>query len=70
IIYGEPIQGFPTIICTILFLGGCQLIALGIIGEYIGKIYNESKCRPPYIVAEESAPADVVKIKQENTRPL
>lgn len=54
LIYGEPIQGFPTIICTILFLGGCQLLALGIIGEYIGKIYNESKHRPPYIVAEES----------------
>ncbi len=56
LIYGEPIQGFPTIICTILFLGGCQLVALGIIGEYIGKIYNESKQRPPYIVAEESSP--------------
>ena len=54
IILGEPIQGFPTIICTILFLGGCELLALGIIGEYIGKIYNESKPRPPYIVAEES----------------
>lgn len=69
IFYGEPIQGFPTIICTILFLGGCQLIALGIIGEYIGKIYNESKCRPPYIVAEESTPIDVVK-NQENTQQL
>lgn len=54
LIFGDPIQGFPTIICTILFLGGCQLLALGIIGEYIGKIYNESKHRPPYIVAEES----------------
>lgn len=54
LIFGEPIQGFPTIISTILFLGGCQLIALGIIGEYIGKIYNESKHRPPYIVSEES----------------
>lgn len=55
LIFGEPIQGFPTIICAILFLGGCQLLALGIIGEYIGKIYNESKHRPPYIVSEESA---------------
>ncbi len=54
LIFGEPIQGFPTIICAILFLGGCQLLALGIIGEYIGKIYNESKHRPPYIVSEES----------------
>ncbi len=54
IIFGEPIQGFPTIICAILFLGGCQLLALGIIGEYIGKIYKESKHRPPYIIREES----------------
>ncbi|MDE6511021.1 MAG: glycosyltransferase family 2 protein [Muribaculaceae bacterium] len=59
LIYGEPIQGFPTIICTILFLGGCQLLALGIIGEYIGKIYNESKHRPAYIVGEESLTKDL-----------
>lgn len=58
IIFGEPIQGFPTIICTILFLGGCQLLAIGIIGEYIGKIYKESKHRPPYIVSEESDTAN------------
>lgn len=61
LIFGEPIQGFPTLICTILFLGGCQLLALGIIGEYIGKIYNESKQRPPYIVAEESKPSQALK---------
>lgn len=54
LIWGDPVQGFPTLICTILFLGGCQLIAIGIIGEYIGKIYNESKHRPPYIIGEKS----------------
>lgn len=47
---GEPVQGFPTLMCTILFMGGCQLIAIGIIGEYIGKIYNETKNRPNYLV--------------------
>lgn len=65
-IFGEPIQGFPTLICTILFLGGCQLLALGIIGEYIGKIYNESKHRPAYIVAEESS-SDRRDIHTDNT---
>lgn len=50
---GEPIQGFPTLVCLILFLGGCQLIAMGVIGEYIGRIFNQTKDRPPYIVAEK-----------------
>lgn len=54
LLFGEPIQGFPTLICAILFLGGCQLLALGVIGEYVGKIYVESKQRAPYIVGEES----------------
>lgn len=50
LIWGESVQGFPTLMCVILFLGGCQLLAIGIIGEYIGRIFNESKNRPPYIV--------------------
>lgn len=54
LIFGEPVQGFPTLMCAILFLGGCQLLAIGLIGEYIGKIYVESKCRPPYVIGEES----------------
>lgn len=52
LIVGEPIPGFPTLICVILFLGGCQLLAIGIIGEYIGRIFIETKNRPPYIVSE------------------
>ncbi len=50
LIWGEDVEGFPTLICVILLLGGLQLLALGIIGEYIGRIFNETKGRPDYIV--------------------
>ena len=50
--FGEAVQGFPTIVILILFLGGIQLLSIGIIGEYLGRIYNETKNRPNYIVRE------------------
>ena len=50
IIFGDPVQGFPTLVTIILFLGGIQLLCMGILGEYIGRIFNETKRRPPYLV--------------------
>ena len=53
IFIGEDVQGYPTLVILILFIGGVQLISLGIIGEYLGKIFNETKNRPVYVVSEK-----------------
>jgi len=49
---GVTVTGWTSMICIMLFLGGVQLLCIGIMGEYIGKIYNETKRRPRYIISE------------------
>jgi polyisoprenyl-phosphate glycosyltransferase len=52
-VFGQPIPGFATVAASIFFLAGVQLLALGVVGEYVGRIFNEVKQRPRYIVAND-----------------
>lgn len=53
-IMGNTVAGWASIVCIVCFLGGIQLLSLGVIGEYIGKIYLESKHRPRYIISDKT----------------
>ena len=50
LIWGDPVAGYPTIMTVLLFLGAVQLLSIGILGEYIGRVFNETKNRPPYLL--------------------
>lgn len=56
LVYGDPVPGFPTLIVVILMLGGVQLMAIGVLGEYLGRLWMESKQRPLFIIQDFHPP--------------
>lgn len=54
LLFGNNVPGYPSLLVSILFLGGVQLIGIGVLGEYIGRIYIESKGRPRYLLKKGS----------------
>lgn len=54
LVFGEDVQGYPSTLCVIFFIGGIQLFCLGILGQYLSKTYLETKKRPIYVVKEEA----------------
>ena len=58
LLFSDPVQGFATIMCAVLFLGGIQLLSIGALGTYLGKTYKETKNRPIFIVKESNLSDD------------
>ena len=52
LIYGDPVPGYPSLMTVVLFIGGIQLLFLGVLGEYLGRMFDETKRRPLYLIEE------------------
>jgi glycosyltransferase involved in cell wall biosynthesis len=78
LVWGNPVAGYPSLMAVVLFLGGVQLMTLGIIGEYLGRVFNETKGRPLYVLERHipsghayrqasSAPSGVQRLAESGT---
>jgi len=54
LLYGQDVPGYPSLVVSVMVIGGVQLIMIGVLGEYVGKLLSESKGRPVYFVAEHN----------------
>ncbi|CUJ51759.1 TPA: glycosyltransferase family 2 protein [Pseudomonas aeruginosa] len=68
LVLGDPVQGYPSLISMITILGGAQLLSIGLLGEYLGKTYYETKQRPVYLVREVVSRRNTVN-ERESTPP-
>ena len=62
VVFGNPVAGYPSLLAVILFMGGAQFVMLGIMGEYLGRIFNETKRRPLYFVEAYEAARGAVSL--------
>ena len=69
VLFGSDVHGYPSIMAVMLFLGGVQLITLGVIGEYLGRVFNETKARPLYLV-ERSVAASLTPAVEQSVATL
>ncbi|GMG94556.1 polyisoprenyl-phosphate glycosyltransferase [Cupriavidus metallidurans] len=61
LLFGDPVRGYPSLMTVVLMLGGLQLFFLGILGEYLGRLFNESKRRPLYLIAGYTPATEMAK---------
>jgi glycosyltransferase involved in cell wall biosynthesis len=69
LLYGDPVRGYPTLMAVVLFLGGLQLMALGIIGEYLARVFIDVKARPLYLVQRVLPPAQPLPVPGARAEP-
>ena len=63
LIWGDPVAGYPSLICIIFLMSGVQLFTIGILGQYLAKTYMETKLRPPYIILETNCMNNSTEVK-------